>query len=224
MIYLSGVVSQTVHDAGHGFMVTPRMGNRLPDGCVWAADSGCFNRSTYVGDDEYLAWLEKRAGHEGCLFATVPDVVGDHDATLAMFPSTAARIRGLGYRVAFVAQDGATEGTVPWDDMDALFIGGSTEWKLSEAAYGLVAAAKRRGKLVHVGRVNSWRRLRAYAFAGADSADGTFLAFGPDVNLPKLQRWMRELHIAPTLAGRGGQDPAPAADTHRDNRTPRGDA
>lgn len=28
---------------------------------------------------------------------------------------------------------------------------------------------------------------------GCDSADGTYLAYGPDTNLPKLETWLRKL-------------------------------
>jgi len=200
VIYLSGSVSKGAQEIGCGFMLTPSMGNKLPDGAMWAADSGCFNRGTYVGDDVYLAWLADRAGHtDRCVFATVPDVVGDHAATLAIFPTMAKIIDDLGYPVAFVAQDGASAETIPWGSIDALFIGGSTEWKVSEVAYELVAEGKRRGKWVHIGRVNSLRRIRAFAFAGADSADGTFLAYGPEKNLPRLASWLEHINTHLTL-------------------------
>lgn len=41
-----------------------------------------------------------------------------------------------------------------------------------------------------MGRVNSLRRLRHAAAIGCDSADGTYLAFGPDRNLPRLLDWI----------------------------------
>lgn len=200
MIYLSGSVHLPAADIGCGFMLTPSMGQLPPEGSSWAADSGCFNRATYVGDEAYLAWLAARAGDsDRCLFATVPDVVGDHDATLAIFRPLAQQIDDLGYPVAFVAQDGASIENIPWDAIDALFIGGSTGWKLSEDSFELVAEGKRRQRWVHVGRVNSLRRLRAFAHAGADSTDGTFLAFGPDANLPRLAGWLDYLHANMTL-------------------------
>jgi hypothetical protein len=43
-----------------------------------------------------------------------------------------------------------------------------------------------------MGRVNSRRRLRIAAQMGCHSADGTFLAFGPDRNLPHLLGWLAE--------------------------------
>lgn len=42
---------------------------------------------------------------------------------------------------------------------DVLFLGGSTAWKLGSAARRLTTEAKARGKQVHMGRVNSLKRL-----------------------------------------------------------------
>jgi hypothetical protein len=47
------------------------------------------------------------------------------------------------------------------------------------------------GKSIHVGRVNSLARMAISHSFGAESADGTFLAFGPDKNLPRLKKWMK---------------------------------
>lgn len=198
MLYLSGVVREGVQEIGAGFMVTRRMGNVIPAGALWAADTGCFRNPDGFDLEAYLAWL-RRQDPETCLFATAPDVVGDHAETLRRSIPVLPLIREAGYRAAFVAQDGATAGSIPWDECDALFIGGTTEWKLSEAAYGLVHAARKRGKWVHVGRVNSFRRMRAFAAAGADSADGTFIAFAPKENVRRLQRWIRSLEDNPHL-------------------------
>jgi hypothetical protein len=51
--------------------------------------------------------------------------------------------------------------------------------------------AKAHGKHVHMGRVNSERRFKYAASIGCDSCDGTFLTYGPDVNLPRLMAWLR---------------------------------
>lgn len=107
--------------------------------------------------------------------------------------------RELGYPAAFVTQDGCTDALVPWGEIDALFVGGSDRWKLSEASWALVAEANRRGLWTHVGRVNSFARLKACASAGARSADGTFLAFGPDTNWPRLTCWLDSLAVQPPL-------------------------
>ena len=62
-----------------------------------------------------------------------------------------------------------------------------------------MAEAKARLKWVHMGRVNSLRRLRYASAIGCDSADGTYLRFGPDVNLPTLQGWLRDVNGQSTL-------------------------
>jgi hypothetical protein len=179
-------------------MVTPRMGQMPPEGQPWAADNGRFAAPQDYTDESYLAWLE-RMPVASCLFATAPDVVGDAAATLALSVPMFDPIRRLGYRVALVAQDGLEALTVPWDDFDALFIGGTTAWKLCEAAHTLAAEAKRRGKWLHMGRVNSLRRVRLAKAMGCDSVDGTFLRFGPDRNLPRLRRWLADLDTNPQL-------------------------
>lgn len=191
MRYLSGSINQQL-PSEVGVMVTPMMGNKLPEDRTWCADTGCFAAPHKHDDDRYLGWLADRAwAADRCLFATAPDVLGDAAATIERSLPMLARIRALGYPAALVAQDGLEALDVPWDAFDCLFIGGTTAWKLSDHAIRLMAEAKRRGKWVHVGRVNSKRRYQWCHSHGADSADGTFVAFGPDVNIPRLEKWLR---------------------------------
>jgi len=135
---------------------------------------------------------------------TAPDVVGDPETTWQRSKPVLQRLRALGVRAALVAQDGLEDrpDCIDWDAFDCLFIGGrpspkvpngqrrKPEWKDSPGCARLVLEALARGKYVHVGRVNSQRRYDHFAYLGVDSVDGTYLAFGPDVNLPKLQRWI----------------------------------
>lgn len=182
-----------------GQIVTPAAGNAVGAGFEWVADNAVF-ADRYPGDDAYLAWLETRLEHQAnCRFVVAPDVVGDAAATLARSAPMLPRLRAAGWPVALVLQDGQEHLPMPWDLIDAVFVGGSTEWKLSQAARGLVAEARRRGKWVHMGRVNSLRRLRYAEAIGCDSVDGTYLAFGPDRNLPRLLGWLGELDRQPAL-------------------------
>lgn len=174
-----------------GYIDTPRQGNRRPDGVTWCADNGRFGKG-WPGSAAWWAWLEANAADAAsCAFAVAPDVVGDAAATLAESLPWLPRIRALGYPAAFVAQDGAETVGVPWASFDVLFLGGSTGWKLGPHARALTAEAKARGLRVHMGRVNSERRYRYAATIGCDSADGTYLTFGPDVNLPHVLAWCR---------------------------------
>lgn len=68
------------------------------------------------------------------------------------------------------------------------------EWKLGAGARHLTTEAKRRGKWRHMGRVNSGERLRRADAMGCDSADGNYVRFGPDINLPKLLGWLRAVN------------------------------
>ncbi len=54
----------------------------------------------------------------------------------------------------------------------------------------LIRQAQTHGVRVHVGRVNSGTRFRHFDALGCDTADGTYLAFGPEKNAPKLFGWM----------------------------------
>jgi hypothetical protein len=176
------------------------MANVLPPSVTWAADSGCFASPHEFDPLRYLGFLAKNQDAvDRCLFVTMPDVVADAAATLKRVQSWPIILRGLGFKPALVAQDGLESLEVPWDDLDALFIGGTTTWKLSHHAHALVVEANRRGKWTHMGRVNSLRRIRAAQLMGCRSVDGTFLLFGPDVNLPKMQRWLDELDRQPVL-------------------------
>lgn len=191
MLYLANASSERVRDAMRagliGQMVTPAEGRRPLSGVPFAADNGAFGKG-YPGDERWLAWLQGLP-REGCLFAVAPDVVADASATLALADRWLPVIRALGFPAALVLQDGQEHLPVPWDLLDAVFIGGTTEWKLGPAAARLAAEARRRSKTVHMGRVNSGRRWAYAEVIGCDTADGTFLAFGPDKNLPRLRRW-----------------------------------
>lgn len=176
-----------------GQMVTPNSGNRLVADVVWALDNGCFGDQW--SEERWRATLERYAGDSRCLFAVVPDVVCDSTATDVRWDRFAPFVKSLGYRAAYVTQNGCT--TIP-PDADAVFTGGDNAWKLSAQAQRLAVEARGRGLWTHMGRVNSLRRLRFAAAHGYDSIDGTFLAFGPDVNLPRLLRYLR-LAGAPML-------------------------
>ncbi|WP_280492468.1 hypothetical protein [Nocardia asiatica] len=174
-----------------GMIATPAQGNRIePSYQAWCADNGVFG-GTYPGDDAYLAWLRRRRPHaDRCLFAVAPDVVGDHWATFARSRDMLRRIRDLGFPVAFAAQNFMEfDSWDPWQEIDCLFIGGDTAWKLGPAAAQLAAVASSLGIWVHMGRVNTRRRYDYARAISVDSVDGTTLTRAPDKNLPKVLSW-----------------------------------
>lgn len=178
-----------------GAIVTPAQGNKLEEGWWWCADNGVFG-DAYPGDDEFLAWLRTlRPFADRCLFAVAPDVVADFEATWRRSYDMLQRIRDLGFPAALVAQD-RMEISDAWDwpDFDALFVGGSTAWKLSPAAANLARCARSIGHIVHLARVSSLRRYRhAHDVCHADSVDGTYLTNAPDKLLPDVLGWRRAM-------------------------------
>lgn len=158
---------------GCGRLVQPRHYSSIEKtahaGIPWAADNDCFQG---LDEEAFHKMLARIAGLPGCLFVTAPDIVGDHEATLERWPRWSTVISSHKLPPAFVLQDGCPPGYVP-DDAAAVFIGGTTTYKLSEAAALSVATAKQRGIWAHMGRVNSARRMAYAASIGCDSTDGT---------------------------------------------------
>ncbi len=183
-----------------GFIATPKQGNRLEPDARWCADNGCFSEAWKA--ETWRRWLTTVPPTMD--FAVCPDVVADNKKTLEMFNEHAPFMESLGLPIAFVGQDGATPDEIPWERIATLFVGGSTEWKTSGEAVHLMQRAKHEGKTVHVGRVNSFRRLRWARDNGADTADGTHLTFNPTENLASLLRWLIRLEQEQPLTGLAG--------------------
>jgi len=158
-------------------------------GVPWAADNDCFQG---LDEQAYRTMLAAIDGLPGCRFVTVPDVVGDHDATLALWREWHGFV-GAAQPPAFVLQDGVSVDTVPWDECAATFIGGGDSFKLGPDARLLARETKRRGLWLHMGRVNSHSRLRYAASLGCDSVDGTMWTKWKSTHLAKGLEWVREV-------------------------------
>lgn len=109
-----------------------------------------------------------------CRFVAVPDVVGSARRTLECFHQWKGDLSK--WPLAYVCQDGQQDSPIPWDEIEAIFIGGTTQFKLSEHAAQCIQAANIIGKWVHVGRVNTPARFEYFEKLGADSIDGTGLS------------------------------------------------
>lgn len=184
-----------------GHLITPKNRNThsvFGTGLRWAADNGCFHG---LEADGFRRMLAKIKGRPGCLWVVCPDVVADAKATLARFGEWALEVRSAGHPVAFVGQDGIEDLAVPWSEFDCWFVGGTTRFKLSAASAGLMHEAKARGKWVHVGRVNSLRRMLWCHDNGADSVDGSSMSMFGDKYITAFCRWLRRLHEQPLLFG-----------------------
>jgi hypothetical protein len=153
-----------------GQLLTPLTRYRLRDPSrPWGIDNGAFSKLHAKG---LMSLLEREAEHKDkCLFVAVPDVVGSARRTLEVFDRWKDRMPG--WPLAVVCQDGQEDLPLPWDDIAAVFIGGSTTWKCSDHVVHIIKAAKALGKWAHVGRVNSPARFDHFEKVGADSCDGT---------------------------------------------------
>lgn len=183
-----------------GHLLTPANGNKvsalLSTGLPWACDNGCFGG---LDAEKFRRMLARIKGAAGCLWVVCPDVVADAVATVKRFAVWADEVRSAGHPLAFVGQDGICSAAVPWNEFSAWFVGGSDAWKLCWESVKLMHEAKERGKLIHVGRCNSLRRLQWAYDCGADSADGSSMSRFANVYVAKFARWCQSLEPQPLL-------------------------
>lgn len=176
-----------------GRLVQPRhydnMATTVAVGRPWAADNDCFHR---LDPGAYRRMLHT-IPTDGCRFTTAPDVVGDHQATLRRWRRWAPYLHDLGFPAAFVLQDGCRSLDDVPDDADAVFVGGTTAYKLSLGAASLVREAKRQGLWVHMGRVNSLDRIEYAQAIGCDSVDGSGYSMFSRRDIPPALRKLEAL-------------------------------
>jgi hypothetical protein len=175
----------------YGWLLSPKRTMTITGlhGLPYAVDNDCFTQP--FNPDRYhhtLARLARAHGTTNALFATAPDVFGDAQRTLDLSLPWLPRIRAAGFPAALVAQDGLEDLDIDWSQFDAIFIGGTTAWKLSQAA-DIIRTAKELGKWTHIGRVNSVHRA-CRLIEQPDSVDGTAWAKNPTKYILQWQRWL----------------------------------
>lgn len=200
MIYLSGIHSATIAaraatDRRIGLMMQPKSATvQHQDAYPWQAlDNGAFGAWKSGKPFDAVKWQRElarvRPGPD-FLFAVVPDVVGDHAATVAAWEEHASTVLALGLPAAFVLQNGCTDISQVPPDASAVFVGGDDTYKLGSDAGRVCWQAHAAGLWVHMGRVSSTKRILRALAMGCDSADGTFIRFGPhDFQLDRITRW-----------------------------------
>lgn len=164
-----------LRDAGWRILLTPdnptpRVGLRhAVDNGAW----GAFQKQTPFDAGAFTELVE-RAGAQAD-FVIVPDIVAGGMESLKFSLLWLPKLRHI-RSLLLPVQDGMDVADVSkvlhaWPNL-GIFLGGSTEWKLKTMyGWGMLAAALNRH--YHVGRVNTARRIRLAAEAGADSFDGT---------------------------------------------------
>jgi hypothetical protein len=135
-------------------------------GVPYGLDNGCFSKF----DRKTWLRLVGEAIESPPVFCCLPDLVGDARRTREMFDWFYEDCRPL--PKALVLQDGISNVDIPWQRISAVFVGGSDAFKISAEAMAACRAAKMMDKWVHVGRVNTAKRVRDW-IGVADSIDGS---------------------------------------------------
>jgi hypothetical protein len=163
------------------------------EGMPYALDNGAwtaYQQGQPFDEDAFLRALDLVG--EQAEWIVLPDIVQGGLASLDFSLKWLDRLRGIPTTVLIAVQDGMQTEDVRslLSPSVGIFIGGSTEWK--EATAGVWGSiARRRNCYLHVGRVNSVRRIRICAAAGANSYDGTS-ASRFAVSLPPLDAATRQ--------------------------------
>lgn len=178
-----------------GFLASPTHAitpdEAIKAGVVWAMDNGAFVNETPLA---FLAMLQRYQRYAvKPLWVVALDVPGNAAATMQLFPAWLQIIKAYGYPVALAAQDGLTPDQVAWDDIACLFVGGTDKWRFGRECMALVDEAKRRGKMTHLGRVNTQSRIKAAWRSGFDTVDGSSFATHKHEKIPMAVNTLRWL-------------------------------
>lgn len=145
------------------------------EGFPYALDNGAWSAYTQGRrfDDRAFVVALRRLGRDAD-WAVLPDIVAGGYASLDLSLHWMRHVLDECGRALLAVQDGMTEADVEGflGERVGIFVGGSTSWKLSTMPkWGNLG--RRVGCWVHVGRVNTARRIAACAGAGVLSFDGT---------------------------------------------------
>lgn len=190
-ILVSGATPTVKKHLGHpnlGQLITARDGNLPISGLAYAADNSAYSD---WNEESFIRMLDRLKGYTTPpVFVAVPDYVGNARITNQLFRRWAPEIFSRGLPLGYVLQDGQGASTVPWEDISAIFIGGSTDFKTDDHVKYLVRKAKKKGIWIHMGRVNSLQRLQTASEMGVDSVDGSGFSRFAEIKLSRALRYL----------------------------------
>ena len=166
------------------------------EGFPYALDNGAWSAFTQgrpFDESAFIKALRKMVA--GADWTVIPDVVAGGAASLELSLRWMRRVLDESPRALIAVQDGIATDDVRGflGDRVGLFVGGSTEWKLATLdAWGRLG--REVGCWVHVGRVNTKRRIHRCANAGATSFDGTSVSRFAKT-LPRLDAAVRQFPL-----------------------------
>lgn len=137
---------------------------------LWGLDNGCFSKFEEKTWRRLLLEAKAMEVNKQPEFVCSPDIVGDARRTLELFDIFYDQICPL--KTCLVLQDGIGQFSIDWNKVDAVFVGGSDQFKISQEAMAAAKTAKILCKWVHVGRVNTADRVKNW-IGVADSIDGS---------------------------------------------------
>tara|TARA_R110002072_G_scaffold287394_1_gene453022 strand:+ start:781 stop:1395 length:615 start_codon:yes stop_codon:yes gene_type:complete len=157
---------------------TPLTQYKKNDDLQWVLDNGCYSK---FKPEVWKKMVNDAINDFGCIWFTMPDVVGNHEQTLVnfynwkkYFEKTYPHMHKIN-KYAFVLQDGCKIEDIPWDHIRCVFLGGTDRFKYSREAWLILEEAHKKYKWVHIGRVNTKGRI-VYFYDIAHSIDGTGLS------------------------------------------------
>lgn len=183
---------KALRDAGWRLLVSAT-GCLRNEGFQYALDNGAWT-SFQAGkpfDDRLFGLALTKMGRDAD-WVVIPDIVAGGLPSLEFSLKWMRRVLDASAQGLVAVQDGMLE-----VDVEALigprvgiFVGGSTDWKL-RTLNAWAALGRKAGCWVHVGRVNSQRRIFACSVAGATSFDGTSASRFAK-SLPRLDAAVRQ--------------------------------
>lgn len=175
-----------------GVLIGPSYGKKVPvdKWMPFVLDNDAFTcwRDNHPWDVEawrkMIQWI--RMTRLKPMWAAIPDVVANRNATIANWMKYSEEIKNLGWPMAFCVQDGMTPTDVP-ADADVVFVGGSDGWKFPNLPMWTEHFPR-----VHCARVNSPEMFEACERIGCESIDGTGWFRDPSRadKVPALERFI----------------------------------
>ena len=158
--------------------------------CIWGADNDCYNSFNQIKYEQMLSRLPRINTMK---YLTMPDVLGDSEKTLTFFDEWYSKLKNEKLPITLVLQDGCKVKDVPFDKIKSVFVGGTTEYKLSEDVRNIINIAKQKKKWIHMGRVNSNKRIKYAQSIGVDSFDGSSFSMFANTLIPKTLLLLKHL-------------------------------
>lgn len=166
------------------------------EGFEYALDNGAWSAFQQGRPfDERLFARGLRIMGAGADWAVLPDIVAGGHESLSLSLRWLRRVLDECQRAMLAVQDGMSAADVRdlVGPRVGIFVGGSTPWKLATIP-AWCALGRERDAWVHVGRVNSARRIHACAAAGVTSFDGSSATRWAK-SLPRLDLARRQLDL-----------------------------